>query len=181
MGSGLKLESRPWPHLRLEGILTADELERLAQWPTDGWQWLRHSDIVRPDGTSLRKWQMLDGRFPDIARRLESLEPTLREMLGVDAGRLYPHSILVEDLPGYRIRTHTDCDDKVITCQIYLAEDELHEQQGAVLKGNGVDVQMPYLMNHGYAFKVGKNTWHRVNRSEAGRRSIQVLFYSRPR
>jgi len=61
------------------------------------------------------------------------------------------------------------------------AEDELHEQQGAVLKGNGVDVQMPYLMNHGYAFKVGKNTWHRVNRSEAGRRSIQVLFYSRPR
>lgn len=180
MGSGLRLESRPWPHLRLNAVLTADELERLSHWPVDGWQWLKHSDIVRPDGTSLRKWQRLDARFPAIARRLELMEATLREVLSVDAGDLYPHSILVEDLPGYRIRTHTDCDDKVITCQIYLAEDDEHQHQGAVLKGNG-DVQMPYLMNQGYAFKVDKNTWHRVNRSETGRRSIQVTFYSKPR
>lgn len=179
MGSGLRLERQPWPHLRLEGVLTPDEVERLSHWPTDGWEWLRHSDIVRPDGTSLRKWQRLDAGFPDIARRLESLEPVLRKMLAVE-GELYPHTILVEDLPGYRIRTHTDCDYKVISGQIYLAEDECHEQQGAVLKGN-VDVQMPYLMNHGYAFKVGRNTWHRVNRSETGRRSIQIVFYSTPR
>lgn len=99
-----------------------------------------------------------------------------RVRLDVYNGTLYPQALLVEDLPGYRIRRHTDCAGKVISSQVYLAEDDGHESQGVTLE----DKQIPYRFNYGYAFKVTKGSWHRVMKSETRRRSIQLIYYSMP-
>src|SRR5690349_710411 len=154
---------KPWPHLEFDEFLAHDEAACIARsWPAQGFQWLRHSDIAKADGTSLRRVQPLSRAFGDIAERLCSseVESALCHRLGVTAQPLYPIAQLVEDLPGYWIRRHTDCAGKVISAQVYLAEDDQHERQGACFE----DKQMPYLFNHGYAFKVTKSSWHRVNR-----------------
>jgi hypothetical protein len=186
MGGGLirQIEAaqyceQPWPHLEFYEFLAPEEARSIADnWPTDGFQWLRHSDIAKPDGTSLRKVQPLSARFEEICERLcsEETEQAFRERLGVNSGRLYPIAQLVEDLPGYWIRRHTDCAGKVISAQFYLAEDDQHEMQGVCFE----DKQMPYLFNHGYAFKVTNSSWHRVRKSQTRRRSVQLIYYSIP-
>jgi hypothetical protein len=170
---------KPWPHLQFDAFLPAEDASQIAsQWPTTGYMWLRHSDIVQPDGTSLRRYQPLQRCFPAIAERLKSAETqrAFRERLGVEVSELYPVALLVEDLPGYWIRRHTDCAGKVISAQCYLAEDDQHQLQGARFETK----QMPYLFNNGYAFKVTKASWHRVHRSSTRRRSIQLIYYSTP-
>lgn len=174
------MEVEPWPHIQFSGLLNTSELNALEAWPVDGWTWLRHSSIANADArTSLRRYQRLDQSFPAIARRIESLEGNFRDALGIGDGgpELYPLMLLVEDLPGYHIRPHTDIACKVISVQIYLAEDDEHADQGVVLKGNP-DKQIPYLKNFGYAFQVTKKSWHYVKRSTTGRRSIQLIFYN---
>jgi hypothetical protein len=120
----------------------------------------------------------LDKCFPDVADRLKSAETrrAFSARLSVGEKALYPVALLVEDLPGYWIRRHTDCAGKVISAQCYLAEDDLHETQGACFE----EKQLPYLFNHGYAFKVTRDSWHRVRRSPKRRRSIQLIYYSTP-
>lgn len=186
MGSGIagqvwaaRLCEKPWAHLEFDEFLPAEDAMQVAiRWPTAGYEWLRHSDIVKPDGTSLRRYQPLKQCFPDLDARLKSAETqrAFCERLGVDAPELYPVALLVEDLPGYRIRRHTDCAGKVISAQCYLAEDGAAETQGARFE----EKQMPYRFNHGYAFKVTRGSWHRVNPSSAWRRSIQLIYYSTP-
>lgn len=141
----------------------------------DGWNWLKHSDSVLPDGTSRRKYQPVADRFPAIAENLlsEEVSSAFKERLCIFR-ELHPVAILVEDSPGYWIRRHTDCAGKVISAQCYLAEDDAHEHQGVELEGK----QIPYRFNHGYAFKVTSGSWHRVRRSETGRRSIQLTYYN---
>lgn len=186
MGSGIveQIEAacffdKPWPHLEFYAFLPTEDAALIAsQWPTAGYRWMRHSDIVKPDGTSLRRYQPLEQCFPEVSARLKAAETqqALRERLGVTATELYPVVLLVEDLPGYWIRRHTDCAGKVISAQCYLAEDDQHETQGVCFE----DKQIPYLFNHGYAFKVTRGSWHRVRRSPTRRRSIQLIYYSTP-
>jgi len=182
MGSGVEAArfcEKPWPHLEFDEFLRPEDAAHIASnWPVDGFQWLRHSDIAQADGTSLRRVQPLSRAFSDIAERLCSpeVEFALRRRLGVDMRTLYPIAQLVEDLPGYWIRRHTDCAGKVISAQVYLAEDDQHPTQGACFE----EKQMPYLFNHGYAFKVTNHSWHRVRRSATRRRSVQLIYYSIP-
>lgn len=186
MGSGIAAQieaanwcEKPWPHLEFAEFLMPEDAAQIARdWPAEGWQWLRHPDVARPDGTSLRKVQKLSERFPEITERLLSpeTEQALRARLSVDMATLYPMAQLVEDLPGYWIRRHTDCAGKVISAQVYLAEDDGHVAQGACFE----EKQMPYRFNHGYAFKVTNRSWHRVGKSETRRRSIQLIYYSIP-
>jgi hypothetical protein len=186
LGSGIvdqiqaaRLCTKPWPHLEFDEFLPSADAARISeQWPTTGYMWLRHSDIAKADGTSLRRYQPLDLAFPDIAERLKSAETrnAFRARLSVDDAALHPVALLVEDLPGYWIRRHTDCAGKVISAQCYLAEDDQHETQGACFE----EKQIPYRFNHGYAFKVTRGSWHRVRRSPARRRSIQLIYYSTP-
>jgi len=130
---------------------------------------------VQPDGTSLRRCREF------YAPGFNELGEALAERLGV-TGTLYPFAWLIEDSPGYRIRSHTDCAGKVITCQVYLAEDDCHEDHGVVLhtRDRKVRRQIPYRFNFGYAFKVTANSWHRVERATACRRSLQLIYYSVP-
>lgn len=175
MGSGLACDI-PWPHLEFFDFLT-DATEVVAGWPKDGWRWLRHSDVVRPDGTSLRRYQPVAERFPAVAAELFAREDELRIAFDV-YGPLYPQALLIEDAPGYRIRRHTDCAGKVISAQVYLGNDAegviLQTRDGVLTK------QIPYRVHHGYAFKVTDQSWHRVAVSKVVRRSIQLIFYDTP-
>ena len=175
----------PWPHLDFEQFLLNEDARYIvSQWPATGYSWLRHSDIMKDDGTSLRRYQSLDQAFPEISERLKSheLQRTLSGRLGVTETQIYPIALLVEDAPGYRIRRHTDCAGKVISCQVYLADDDSHLEQGVVLQDRSGErtKQMPYAFNRGYAFKVTDHSWHRVHRSQTVRKSIQLLYYSTP-
>lgn len=191
MGSGIvqidaaALCDSPWPHLEFEQFLADDEARYIAsRWPVTGYSWLRHSDIMKDDGTSLRRYQPLEHAFPQIAERLKSpeLQRALIDRLGVEEAQIYPTALLVEDAHGYRIRRHTDCAGKVITCQVYLADDDSHLEQGVVLQDRSGErtKQIQYGFNRGYAFKVTDHSWHRVHRSQTVRKSIQLLYYSTP-
>lgn len=169
----------PWEHLEFPEFLQQNVAEHIAQnWPTTGFEWLRHSDIAKADGTSLRKIQPVELKFPLIAMgmRAPSVAAAFSMRLGVTKAPLYPMALLVEDLPGYRIRRHTDCAGKVISSQVYLADAGADESLGVCLESK----QIPYRFNHGYAFKVTGGSWHRVNRSNAVRKSIQLIYYDTP-
>lgn len=169
----------PWEHLEFDEFLLPEHAECIAQnWPTTGFEWLRHSDIAKDDGTSLRKVQPVELRFPVIAIGLKapSVMAALCTRLGVTKAPLYPMALLVEDLPGYRIRRHTDCAGKVVSSQVYLADRGADESLGVCFESK----QIPYRFNHGYAFKVTKGSWHRVNKSGAVRKSIQLIYYDTP-
>lgn len=169
----------PWQHLEFEEFLQPECAEYLSEnWPETGFEWLRHSDIAKADGTSLRKVQPVEIKFPLIAMKLKapSVTAAMCARLGVTKSPLYPLALLVEDLPGYRIRRHTDCAGKVISAQVYLADPGADEALGVCLESK----QIPYRFNHGYAFKVTGGSWHRVNRATATRRSLQLIYYDTP-
>lgn len=175
---------RPWPHIEFE-FLGVEQAERIARdWPVDGWSAIKHSDAVRPDGTSRRQFQPVGQAFPDIADELlsDELQAALVVKLGVTPQMLYPVALLIEDAPGYWIRLHPDSAGKVITCQAYFPTEPGHENQGVVLQdylGHHTK-QIAYTFNRAYAFKVTKNSWHRVRRCEGPRRSLQLIYYSTP-
>jgi hypothetical protein len=180
----LAVSCDPWPHLEIPDFLPTEMAREIADhWPKDGFRWLMHSDIRKPDGSSLRKYQPLEREFPEAAVLLKSklIEDIFKALLGVFQD-VYPQALLIEDLPGYRIRRHTDCAGKVISAQVYLPDDKGVESQGVTLQtlyGDKVK-QIPYRFNHGYAFKVTNHSWHRVFPSALGRRSVQLIYYSTP-
>ena len=79
---------------------------------------------------------------------------------------MYPIPILTRDIPGYRIKPHTDTHWKGITVQLYLAADEEHTNIGTIFHEKLPDGSMPktrqmrFAPNTGYAFAVGTDTWH---------------------
>lgn len=190
MGSGLAgairstpiIES-PWPHIEVAGMLGDLSIELRYRWPTDGFTWLKHSDITHENGTSLRRYWRLRDVFPAIAEQIntQDVEDAFREKFGV-TGELFPQALLIEDAPGYKIRRHTDCAGKVITCQVYLADDHKHLDNGVLLQTRDGDSakRIPYLFDHGYAFKVTNHSWHRVHNATVTRRSLQLIYYSTP-
>ena len=157
MGSCI-VHSDPWPHLEFDEFLPeAMATGILMRWPTDGFEWLKHSDVVRKDGTSLRRYQHLAKAFPEYAAQLVS-EWYFQHAsaLNVIDGPVYPIALLVEDTPGYKIRRHTDCAGKRISAQVYLPSEAGHEDHGVILQTlhGERSKQIPYRFNHGYAFKV---------------------------
>jgi hypothetical protein len=98
------------------------------------------------------------------------LAPGLEERFGQDYQRvgMYPIPILTRDVPGYRIGIHPDTRWKGMTIQIYLPRDRSCEHVGTAFhKRTGQTSyekirQMPFLPNTGYAFAVGKHTYHSV-------------------
>jgi hypothetical protein len=98
----------------------------------------------------------------------KKLAPGLQKRFGedFDAVGMYPVPILTRDIPGYRVFKHTDSWWKGITVQLYLPPDNSHTNIGTIfheLKADGTKPkvsQMPFAPNSGYAFAVGKDTWH---------------------
>jgi hypothetical protein len=96
------------------------------------------------------------------------LAPALEKRFGSGFAKvgMFPIPILTRDIPGYKIPPHTDTHWKGITVQLYLPPDEKHTNIGTVFHeekpGGGLakKMQMRFAPNTGYAFTVGKDTWH---------------------
>ncbi len=98
---------------------------------------------------------------------------------------MYPIPILTRDFPGYRITPHTDTRWKGITVQLYLPPDESTPHIGTVFHERRADGTLPektrmrFAPNTGYAFAVGADTWHSVDRvgPEVSTRDSILLTY----
>lgn len=177
MGSCLKQLDNPWPHIEFEEFLAPEIAQYFSDhWPASGWTWLKHSDVVQPDGTSLRKYQRLEDVFPGY----DHIRLGLSRFF--DVSGLYLQSLLIEDSPGYFIRRHTDCAGKVVSAQVYFPDKDAPETQGVILcdRLGGSAKQIPYRFNHGYAFKVTDHSWHKVAKAVTRRRSLQLIYYDTP-
>ncbi|MFL6520351.1 MAG: hypothetical protein ACJ8NS_09050 [Chthoniobacterales bacterium] len=103
---------------------------------------------------------------------VERLGPGLERRFGPDfaKARLYPIPILTRDVPGYFITPHPDTRWKGVTVQFYLPPDETISHVGTIFYEHLPDgnfregVRMQFLPNSGYAFAVGKETWHAVDK-----------------
>lgn len=101
----------------------------------------------------------------------QRLAPGLKERFGPDYRRvgMYPIPVLTRDVPGYRIGIHPDTHWKGMTIQLYLPRDRSIEHVGTVFhKRTGQNsyqkaLQMSFSPNTGYAFAVGKDTYHSVD------------------
>jgi hypothetical protein len=108
----------------------------------------------------------------------------------------HPRPSLIRDLSGYWIAPHPDTRAKILTVQFYLARDRSQSELGTALyrrrlfnprnllslKNMFEKVrQMEFLPNSGYAFPVGRHSWHgREEIPEAsGERNSILLFYYR--
>jgi hypothetical protein len=99
---------------------------------------------------------------------IDKLAPALEKRFGKSYARtgFYPIPILTRDIPGYRIRPHTDTHWKGITVQLYLPVDDANINIGTIFHESLPDgtrpkkTQMRFAPNSGYAFTVGEDTWH---------------------
>ena len=100
------------------------------------------------------------------------LAPALEQRFG---GRyrsigLYPVPILTRDVPGYEIGIHPDTRSKALTVQLYLPADRSIEHVGTVFHKRTAEnayersLRMPFAPNSGYAFAVGSDTYHSVDK-----------------
>jgi len=98
---------------------------------------------------------------------------------------LYPIATLTRDVPGYQIGIHPDTRSKAITVQLYLPRDRSLAHVGTVFhKAKGRDgferaLQMSFAPNTGYAFAVGADTYHSVDKvgPEVSTRDSILLTY----
>ncbi|MEX0590500.1 MAG: hypothetical protein WD207_05395 [Xanthobacteraceae bacterium] len=98
---------------------------------------------------------------------IDRLAPGLEHRFGPDYSRvgMYPIPVLMRDIPGYRIKAHTDTLWKGITVQIYLPRDDAWSDIGTIFhrRENGKfkrSKQMRFAPNSGYAFAVTDRNWH---------------------
>jgi hypothetical protein len=99
---------------------------------------------------------------------MRKLAPALEKRFGPGYAKtgMYPIPILTRDIPGYRITPHTDTRWKGITVQLYLPPDHANTDIGTIFHDVLPDGSMPkaaqmkFAPNSGYAFAVGKDTWH---------------------
>jgi hypothetical protein len=118
---------------------------------------------------------------------LERLAVGLAQRFGTGFSKvgLYPIPILTRDVPGYFITPHPDTHWKAITAQLYLPPDETTLHVGTIFHERLQDESLPvrarmmFSPNTGYAFAVGKQTWHSVDPvgPEVERRDSILLTY----
>src|SRR6201997_2900708 len=105
---------------------------------------------------------------PVKAAFVRKLAPALARRFGPNYAKvgMYPIAILTRDVPGYKIDPHTDTRWKGITVQLFLPRDASHTDIGTIFHERLADgslpkrTQMKFAPNTGYAFAVGKETWH---------------------
>ena len=97
---------------------------------------------------------------------IHRLAPALERRFGPGYATtgFFPIPILTRDIPGYRIKPHTDTHWKGITVQLYLPRDASTSHIGTIFHENTEEkqktAQMQFVPNSGYAFAVGDDSWH---------------------
>jgi hypothetical protein len=152
------LPGRTGSNLRADGSSTRVKIdlfpEYIRHFPRESrplWQAVGHALCSAP---------VRDAFVRQLGPELERRFGPAYEKLG-----LYPMPILTRDIPGYRIRTHTDTHWKGITVQIYLPRDEAWTDIGTIFHGGKKGSlsrakQMRFAPNSGYAFAVSDKSWH---------------------
>lgn len=185
---------KPFYHLEFENIFPDDIYARILALKPDSSDYRpmhgRTKSARRGDGTPTRVKIDL---FPEYIRHLpphkkvlwdvvgralcsseverafvRRLAPALEKRFGKNYERtgMFPIPILTRDIPGYKIRPHTDTHWKGITVQLYLPADDSNANIGTIFHEQLADrsrpkhTQMRFAPNSGYAFAVGKDTWH---------------------
>jgi hypothetical protein len=111
-------------------------------------------------------------RSPEVRSAFVArLAPGLERRFGGEGQEigLYPVPVLTRDVAGYWIAPHKDTHWKAITVQIYLPPNASIAHVGTVLHERSQDglrrfTQLPFEPNSGYAFAIGDDTWHSVDR-----------------
>ncbi|MEC8808455.1 MAG: hypothetical protein VXX21_05320 [Pseudomonadota bacterium] len=133
---------------------------------------------------------------PDLAKRTSASIP--------DQVEAFPKSGLFRDASGYKIQPHKDINTKIVTTQLYLPADESQREFGTTLYKRSLKGRIirelnkisstkrrefeqlktfPFLPNSGYAFIVGKKSWHGrepVPEGLGSRFSLMNIYYNHP-
>jgi len=136
--------------------------------------------VFRVVGQTLCSTQVREALRQRLAPGLERRFGARYRSLG-----LYPIPTLTRDVPGYEIGIHPDTRSKAITVQLYLPRDRSLEHVGTVFhkakRSEGFEraLQMRFAPNTGYAFAVGADTYHSVDKvgSEVSTRDSILLTY----
>ena len=116
------------------------------------------------------------------------LAPELEKRFGAEYERtgFFPIPILTRDIPGYKIKPHTDTHWKGITVQLYLPQDASTSHIGTIFHDKLPDGSMPktkqmqFIPNSGYAFSVSDTSWHSadpVGQEVSTRDSILLTYF----
>ena len=116
---------------------------------------------------------------------IRRLAPALEKRFGPGYAQtgFFPIPILTRDIPGYRIKPHTDTHWKGITVQLYLPRDAATAHIGTIFHDSSQEkkkvAQMQFVPNSGYAFAVGEESWHSADPvgSEVKTRDSILLTY----
>ena len=116
----------------------------------------------------------------------------------IDSIIAYPKPALVKDLGGYEIAPHCDTRSKIVTMQFYLPPDASKADLGTAvyrmrlfrlknlisLRNRFEKVkQFSFQPNSGYAFAVGRKSWHgreTVPMASGERNSLMLIYYAQP-
>ena len=119
---------------------------------------------------------------------MRRLAPELEKRFGPNHATtgMFPIPILTRDIPGYKIKPHTDTHWKGITVQLYLPEDASTSHIGTIFHERKPDGSMPktaqmqFIPNSGYAFSVSNSSWHSadpVGPEVSSRDSILLTYF----
>lgn len=181
--------AEPWHHVEFASILPWRDYDLLVRdWPEANWDELIYPDQLKPDGHYRRRQQRVGNYFTELCVALESDQfgVALFEKLGYPyPDPIFPMALLIDDEAGYWIRPHVDVGTKLGTMQIYLPPDATTPEMGTRMvdkEGHKPTHQIPFLPNHGYAFKNAPHKLHEVapGQCEHHRRSIQIIWYNSP-
>ena len=165
---------------------------------------LSESGLARLPGSIRAVWTGVAAalRSPELKAQIferfaDDLSGRFRtDRAGLERIDAHPRPTLIRDFSGYWIAPHPDTHAKIVTVQFYLARDRSQRDLGTTLyrrdllnprnllslKNMFQKVrQMEFLPNSGYAFPVGRHSWHgREAIPEAsGERNSILLFYYR--
>jgi len=201
------LRKDPFAHIYFENVFPeAFYPELMAARPDPSrFEPLYHKDALRPDGTTTRSTFTLApeplAALPDCARAtlatcaavigspevrealLARYEDVLRERFPTRYKDLALEGTvkLQRDEPGYKIGIHPDTSDKVVLLQLYLAENDDHQEMGTALyRRAGEDFEkvdtLQYRVNSGYSFARTEESWHGVEPVGALRYSLTLNY-----
>ena len=203
--------NNPYEHFYMTNIFSQEFYSQILEaLPSDkGYLHFHHPDASIDKEKSTRRRAVLNREFigqrehfegtggvwEEVANVLYSqkLRDTLyakfQKTIGRVSGTRYvqasPNVFLFRDKAGYKIRPHADSSAKAITFQIYLPEDNSHEDVGTIVntkRGNGFDEhkRFKFHKNSGYAFPVSPTSWHSVNtlgHDNFDRNTLMVIYY----
>jgi hypothetical protein len=201
------LRKEPFAHIYFERVFPAEfYAELMAARPDPSrFEPLYHKDALRPDGSTTRSTFTLEA--PALAPLPEAHRRTLESAAAVIGSREVQEALLARyedvlrerfptrwrelalegtvklqrDEPGYKIGIHPDTSDKVVLLQLYLAENDEHQEMGTALyrrAGEGFEKvdTLPYRVNSGYSFARTEESWHGVEPTGALRYSLTLNY-----